>query len=740
MLQRTTLIPCLLCLLLGSSICQAKESSKALPAVPDDAMLLFSIPKQTIPQGKAWLVNTQFDHRSYHMQGHTRIVFDLSNMNLKPGTYRLGFIARTGTHWSGSTNHLKHYRLHLQSPDTETIALGMPQKIAHARYKPIMDSGKEGSWANWFGSVICPSPTALTGKEKLIVENLNGHGGVVAIWAQPVTASNATTITIQTKVAKNAFISGQKPTLEIQIRSEQLMPAFKGYLRLDQFDLLSEQTQSHYMPIEIQPGKVQTLQKIYEPIAGIYRVTGSIVENKTDASSPNTSATSCLYAYAPAKLARDLPDDWPLAAHVAHHIPPLPGFRWYRYFAGWHHNNPAPGKYNWDRFDKVFKQVQQVGGKLMIADDGSPTWTSSRGKVGMGWVRDATAYPPDNWQVLSDYLTAMIKRYEDPAGTLAALELCNEANTIARWDGTDEQMIQMAKVFHQAAKTAKHPIQTLGISVSAGDHRGFVNRLIKAGILEYVDAISGHWYEEIMSFEKNTPINNLIKHVDLLKNPMKQAGYDLPMINSECGIGFVKREDGKLVSQKTINQRYRTSDKPTPSDPWLRHTKGWRQVSERRAAGTYVAGTVMLMAYNVMPTFYFSHFNFLVDDTPSLPWVAIGQLGHHLDGIDYHHIQPLESHVVGSDEKDGSPKALAYLIGKPNGKQVIIAWSFLSDTTVGRSKHWQRWLEPVPIQITTDIQVGQLSDLYGRNHAMLKNNAGKLNLHCGEEPMFITIN
>jgi hypothetical protein len=95
--------------------------------------------------------------------------------------------------------------------------------------------------------------------------------------------------------------------------------------------------------------------------------------------------------------------------------------------------------------------------------------------------------------------------------------------------------------------------------------------------------------------------------------------------------------------------------------------------------------------------------------------------------------------VIGSEEKDGDPKALAFLLGKTGEKQIIVAWSFLSDTTVGRSKHWQDWLNPVDIQITTDIKQASVSDLYGRKTWQLQNSQGKINLIVGEEPVFITV-
>jgi hypothetical protein len=647
-------------------------------------------------------------------------------------------IARTGTHWDFPTNHIQAYHLTVLS-GSQTIDLGVPKKVPGSSFDPIRESGAQGSWANWYGAVQSDAPAYLSGQEKLIIENRSEHGGVMSVWVMPLNALDSVSVSVKTNAPLNTFLLGQQPTIQIAVSMPKHMPNFEGFLRMDRYDLLEDKTETRFVPVSLTSSQTNRLEQTYPMTSGVFRVRAALVETAGDQPEPQRVSSGCLYAFAQTKTARDLPDDWPLGTHVALEVPVMPGFKWYRYFAGWHLINTGPGRYHWDNFDKIFKEVQQAGGKLMIADDGSPIWTCQRGKKGMPWAPKATAYPPDDWQTLSDYLDAMVARYEDKAGTLAALELCNEANTPERWLGTPQQMVEMAKVFRRAASQAKHPIQIIGISVSAGHHQQYVQQLVDAGILKYVDTISGHWYEELTSYEINTPINNLPLHVQLIEKPMEQAGFHLPMINSESGLAFVARGDGdRLVSQNQLNEQALKDPSYDPVHPWIRGND-WRPVSERRTAAAYVAGTMMLMAMDVKQSFYFSYLGFIRDGVPSLPWVALGEFGHHLMNVDYHHIQPLDAHVVDSDEQDGCPKAMAYLVGKPGERQFIAVWGFISDTRIGRSKHWQRWLDPVDIQIATRIKQGIATDMYGRKTWPVDNAAGKLTVRCGEEPVFITV-
>lgn len=719
------------------------DPQKQIPRTPMLSTSMFTQPNPIATSSNTWITNTNMGCIGYFMNGASNVTFNLSSMELTQGCYRIGILARTGTTWNSATNQIINYQLYLEDDLQTTTLGGMRLPATNTQADLVRSAGVEGSWGSWYGVIESQLPASyLMGNEKLIIENTQGHSTAVAVWVKRVALINAATIQLATNKAQNAFIDEQTPQMQIHIAYPDNHPQTEGYLLLECYDLIEEQTQPStrtYLPINLSPGQILDTSMTYPAVPGIYRVRASLVSQDGQLPNNDSTFTDCEFAYTPAKLANDLPDDWPLAAHVNETIPPLPGFKWYRYFASWARNNPSQGVYEWDNFDHVFSQVQSVGGKLMIAGEGTPLWACSLGKIGIPWSSNATAYPPDDWQDMRDYLDLLIQRYEDTAGTLGTLELCNEANTADRWQGTMEQLIEMAQVYRQAAQSANHPISTVGIVASAGIQDNFVNGLINAGILEYVDAISAHFYEEMVSYQLDTPINSIPKHANMLKTPMSLAGYNLPMINSESGIGFVPRKNGLLVTQTTLNQQAQADPLYNPATPWIIDGK-WRSVSERRAAANYVNGTVQLMSLGISQSIYFSQFDFLINNTPSLPWVALGQLGKHLQGVDYHNIQTLNAHITNSDESDGSPKAIAILLGQTGQKQLLVTWAYISDTSIGRSKLWQDWLDPVEIQINTNIPHGQASDLYGRSTTTITNANNMLRVICGEEPVFMTIN
>jgi len=712
-------------------------SSDALPSAPKNSHLLIA-PAAEVVEGEAWLTTTQDGTPTFHLHGKSSIRFDLASLNLNPGVYHIGVIARTGTRWDDESNHTALYRLLLHSTSrTVTTSFGLKQMEA-PHFIPVQDQGEPGGWANWYGTLKADAICQLQGNESLLIENLENHGGVLAVWLLPIEPQNSIEINVKVLAQHHAFTLGETPALNVSLRLPSQAPPVDTFIVVQWEDLLTGELIHTNCPISMNPGDEKQLSFSQSFPPGVYRFRVAIDGSIDTAVSDVDTSVHGVFACASAHATHTLPYDWPLGAHVDRDIPPLPGFRWYRYFASWADLNPSPGVYNWVEADRVVKSVRNVGGRLLIAGDGFPIWASKRGKAGMPWSAHATAYPPDDWQTMALYLTNFLQRYAYTKGTIGALELCNEANTPERWLGSTEDMLNMAKVFRAAADEANPPVDVIGLAVSAGDQRAYVKTMVEAGLLDLVDAVSVHFYEEMMSHDAETPINNLMQHVAMMQEPMQQAGVNLPIINSECGIGFVPRTRGALLTQEQINRVAENDPGFDPKRPWLLGDS-WRKVSERRAAAVYVNSTVFLMASGVSRSFYFSQENFMLNGAPSLPWVAVSQLGHRLFGVDYHEITALPAHYPDSDQKDGSPVARAFLLGKKGEKQVIIAWGYRRDTKIGRSMHWLQWLDPMPLHVETGELLGQWSDLYGRQVAPVQSVNGNLIFPCGEEPVFIEI-
>ncbi len=531
----------------------------------------------------------------------------------------------------------------------------------------------------------------------------------------------------------NAWIQSPTPNLVLTQRAER---PWTGQLEIERRDLLSETLRVTQLPVRVEAGDELRLQIPPDPSHpyGVFKLQVTL-QGEDGISHPLSNLHT--YAYAPAPLAKTLDDDWPLGIHITSQDPrALPGFKWYRTFSMWAYDNPADGEYRWDKLDKAFGAVKEIGGRLVLANDSTPAWTVAPERVdGLPWVPNATAYPPDDLVHLRRYLDALFARYGDASDTLAVLEVWNEPNTPVRWLGTHAQMVEVARVYKQAAQAQPHPPRVFGVQLSAGSHFRYLEGLMQAGLLEVVDGVSGHWYEELMCFDPQTPISNLHQKVENFRKVIPAGDWGkIPVWNSESGISICAREEGKLVSQQTLNHRAEANPVFDPAQPWLLGP-GWRPVSERRAAAGYVGGTLLLMSEGVEKTIAYTLHEYIIDDAPSLPWVAFGVLGSLMKEVDYRQVQRLDAVLLPEDA--GTHQAVAIRLGAAEGPGLICVWAYERDKKTGRSKHWQDWQMPLEIRVPVHGEEVELRDFYNRRSDPLRSKDGWVQISAGEEPVYI---
>ncbi|MCC6240198.1 MAG: beta-galactosidase [Phycisphaerales bacterium] len=533
------------------------------------------------------------------------------------------------------------------------------------------------------------------------------------------------------------FTPDQPVDVHVEVINDQSTP-WQGSIQIDCFDLLSEQTITQHIAIVV-PGS-NTATYHYKPQLpnGVYRLDTALVGDASDPLVNTAKKVRTFIAYAPGVMARELPDDWPIGMHISTNwaadrpLIMLPGFKWCRVFNNWSQANPALGKYDWSRLDPVVAAVKDAGGRVVIANDHTPAWTvTSDNPHVITRSVDAVGDPPDDMGNFRTYIRALLERYDaDGSGIIGALENWNEANAWPHWATAFKELTEAAKVMKEEAdRSPSHP-KVIGISLSAGQHAGYVNGSVQAGQLQYVDIVSGHWYGEMHTY--STDHLSIYTHWLILHKPMVDAGYDLPIWNTESGIKSVERENGRLVPQDELNRRARADEEFNPAEPW-KIGKSWRAVSEQRAASEYVAGIVRLMSLGVSKTFIW-HYGMYRDGSTSLQWVTTSVLGEALRRVDYHKIAAVEAKPVNAPE---DIKAMAFRLGGEDEPRFTLVWAYQSNEKVGVWKAWMPWLTPQQVQVSVNSPSVVVKDLYGRTSQTITAENGHVTIAVGEEPVYL---
>ena len=533
-------------------------------------------------------------------------------------------------------------------------------------------------------------------------------GGV----ASAQTAGDATpAVRLSTGVDDNAWTHDLPPRLTIERDGG-------GTVRLTRWDFLTETPTEESVEVPA-AGRVEL-----EPDLpyGLFRFDAFIGD-------ADTPAATLRAAHAPAYRAADLPDSWPLGTHLmGGQSPPLPGFKWYRTFYHWASAEPEPGNFAFGPLDWRVNAVREIGGKLILCGDGAPEWTTGKPDKNRGIL--GSQYFPDDAESLRAYVRTVIDRYDDGSGTLAVLEMWNEPNANDRWADTPEKLIDLYRIFHE--ETRGTGMVTAGPTISPGHHLDYHERLVELGALEFCDVITGHFYEEMGSLQRETPVNNLAMHAAMLRNAMLRRGIAKPMWNTETEAHATQRQDDTFVSQKAINEYAEASPKFNPEEPW--RLGGWRKPSERRHAASGVTGVAALMEEGVSKSFTFHPNWYREDGTLILHWVAQMVFGSFLKDVDHTVVMPFAIDRVGGPE---GVSARAIRFGRFDGPSFVLAFALPRAEKFGRVDRWAPFVEPVPLTFRTQAEEVTVIDAYRRTERTVQAVDGRVTIEAGEEPVYL---
>ena len=117
----------------------------------------------------------------------------------------------------------------------------------------------------------------------------------------------------------------------------------------------------------------------------------------------------------------------------------------------WKDVNPQKGVFNWAILDRRVALVESWGGKPLLVLGLTPQWAAANPAAGDPRWGAGTASPPNDVGDWTSYVSAVAKRFGSRIG---GYELWNEANLPTFWQGTNEELYEMAKLASGIIKAA----------------------------------------------------------------------------------------------------------------------------------------------------------------------------------------------------------------------------------------------------------------------------------------------
>ncbi|HEC22410.1 MAG TPA: hypothetical protein ENI95_05795 [Chloroflexi bacterium] len=171
------------------------------------------------------------------------------------------------------------------------------------------------------------------------------------------------------------------------------------------------------------------------------------------------------------------------------------GMGWVKQQIRWADLEPQPGARNWDALDAIFAATSARNLKVLVSIVDAPDWARSVTAEGL-------AGPPDDVQHYVDYVSELVRRYP---GAVHAVEIWNEQNLEREWYTAGG--LSAAAYMNLLAPTASaiHEIDP-GVIVISGaltptgvndgvlaiDDFQYMQQMIDAGLLDYVDCVGAH--------------------------------------------------------------------------------------------------------------------------------------------------------------------------------------------------------------------------------------------------------
>lgn len=330
------------------------------------------------------------------------------------------------------------------------------------------------------------------------------------------------------------------------------------------------------------------------------------------------------------------------------------GMTWMRDWSlKWQDVEPEKGRFTFDETDKQIDRPLALGEQMdLLLPFPSSNWSSSapasvRADRGYPSIRQRMAYMPRDLGEFGAYVTACVNHYKDRTKTWEILNepLYTDYSLPRKLGCTPADYVTLLKAAHAAAKQADPKSFVIGGVAGSGGQIGLYEGIVKAGGLDYLDALDIHTYPGLAPPESCedwlVPLNNL----------MRTAGKPKPLWLTEIGY-------------------YADDDKQEAKGQWMAVLE-----SEKLCAAYYVRLAAIAQANNVAKIFYHagsaSQFNneglegifFRFGDAPRKMYVAQSVLANLL--------APPTRFI----ERAAAPEGLRAYLFENAGGALAIAWA-----------------------------------------------------------------
>lgn len=222
----------------------------------------------------------------------------------------------------------------------------------------------------------------------------------------------------------------------------------------------------------------------------------------------------------------------------------------------WKSIETSNGTYAWTSMDSWVTTHKTRGSKTVWTFYGTPSWATSGDACEDAYGTAGGSSPVDSQADVSDFITTLVTRYNDAAGTwrvanptlgkgIDYIEIWNEPNfnesCSGFWNGTAAQLATMGKTVYQAAKAVDSSITVLSPAFVSD---GYADSYLAASDgasgtgADWMDGLAMHFYSRgesgSMSWSPNSDLSNDIATAE---TSLSDAGITgTPIYDTEHGM------------------------------------------------------------------------------------------------------------------------------------------------------------------------------------------------------------